>query len=65
MRRNGYLGDFGQKSDPAIRPCDLDSYKIDVFSLPSDVSDKDLKKERSTNVLFPSLVAAPPRPARR
>jgi len=24
MRRNGYLVTFGQKSDPAIRPGDLD-----------------------------------------
>jgi len=25
MRRNGYLGAFGQKSDPTIRSCDLNS----------------------------------------
>jgi len=38
MRRNGYLGTSGQKSDPAIRSGDLDFlYTTDAFSLPSDV----------------------------
>jgi len=37
MRRNGYLGTSGQKSDPSIRSGDLDFYKTDALPVPSDV----------------------------
>jgi len=37
MRESGYLGVSGQKSDPAIRSGDLDSYKTDIFPLSDDV----------------------------
>jgi len=37
MRRNGYLGASGQKSDPVIAPAISISDKTDAFPLMSDV----------------------------
>jgi len=37
MRRNGYLGTSGQKSDLPFAQATSISYKTDAFPLPSDV----------------------------
>jgi len=37
MRRNGYLGASGQKSDPPFAPATLISYKTGKFPLSDDV----------------------------
>jgi len=37
MRTNGYFTASGQKSDPAIRSIDLDSYNSGIFPLSDDV----------------------------